>query len=101
MPQSDQKGFEYIELSARQGYAEGEFNLGFMFCYGCGVEKDWNKARELWTRAAEHGHEFASKRLQKLDDEEEEEEERKRNETTNKREPIDEEEKEDEEEIEE
>jgi hypothetical protein len=92
VPQSDQKAIEYFELSARQGLAIAECNLGTMY-YNLGAEKDWNKAREWWTRAAEHGYEKASKCLQTLD--KKEEEECKRNET-NKQESIDEEEKENE-----
>ena len=71
---------------------EGDVGSAWEWCQ----IKDWNKAREWYMRAVEHGYEDASKKLQELD--EKEEEKRKRNETTNKNKSIDEEEREEEEE---
>jgi len=43
---------EWYQLAAEQGFAEAEFGLGTMYASGEGVERDSDKAVELFTRAA-------------------------------------------------
>jgi TPR repeat protein len=44
------------------------FNLACLYANGHGVERDLTKARELFTKAGEQGHEMAVKYLKQLDD---------------------------------
>jgi TPR repeat protein len=42
-------------LAAEQGYAKGQYSLGYMYQYGLGVEKDYKEAVRLYELAAAQG----------------------------------------------
>ena len=52
---------KWYQKAAAQGYAQAEYNIGILYFYGVGVERDEAKAREWWEKAAERGHEGAKK----------------------------------------
>ena len=52
--------------AAEQGYAKAQFALGFMYNFGCGVEKNISKAAEWYGKAAAQGNERAKINLQNL-----------------------------------
>ena len=59
MPQNYGEAAKWIRLSAEQGDAEAQFNLGRMYFEGLGVAQDWVLAL-MWTHlAAAQGHEAA------------------------------------------
>ena len=43
-----------------------QFQLGDMYFKGQGVEKDVNRAKEYWLKAAEQGNDLAKASLEKL-----------------------------------
>ena len=45
-----------LEVKAKQGDVEAQFNLAEAYYRGKGISKNVKKAVELWTRAAEQGH---------------------------------------------
>jgi hypothetical protein len=54
---------KWYKLSAEQGYAPAQNDLGIIFEFGQGVEKDSKKAVELYTLAADQGHHLAQYNL--------------------------------------
>ena len=44
-------------MAAEVDYPEALHNLGVLYCEGRGVERDMDKAVEMWYRAAEKGYE--------------------------------------------
>jgi TPR repeat protein len=58
--EDDVVAFTWFWRAAEQGYAEGEYQLGFMYAYGYGIpagEPDpEGKALEWFARAADQGH---------------------------------------------
>ena len=57
---------EWYEKAAGQGYADAQYNLGYMYRNGKGVTKDKAKAVEWYTKAAEQGNQFAIGALEEL-----------------------------------
>jgi len=53
----------WYEKAAKQGYAEGQYFLGYCYYAGEGVEQDFTKAAELYIKAAEQGHPRAQQKL--------------------------------------
>ena len=49
-------GAKWFKKSAEQGYVEAQYNMGLMYHYGRGVEKDYIQALEWYEKAAEQGH---------------------------------------------
>ena len=49
------KALEYCQLAAEQGSASAQYNIGYSYRYGEGVEQDYAKALEYYTLAAEQG----------------------------------------------
>jgi TPR repeat protein len=58
----------FYELSAEQGYALAQYNLGNLYCNGLGVTQDYAKARHFYELAAEQGNAFAQFNLGSLYD---------------------------------
>ena len=54
---------KWYQKAAAQGYAQAEYNIGILYFYGVGVERDEAKAREWFERAAARGLELAQERL--------------------------------------
>ena len=48
-------GVEWMQKSADQGFGMAECTMAAFYVQGIGVEKDFTKAKELYTRALEHG----------------------------------------------
>ena len=68
MIQSDTLAYEYYQLSAIQGYANAQTNVGTYYASGTGVDQSFAKAREWWTKAAKQGDEAAITNLKMLDE---------------------------------
>ena len=47
---------EWLSLSADLGHANAQFMLGGLYNFGKGVQKDMNKAFELYTLGVDQGH---------------------------------------------
>lgn len=47
-------------------YREACFMVGYMYCYGDGIEKDIQKAKEYYQESADLGFQDAIKELEKL-----------------------------------
>jgi TPR repeat protein len=54
-------------LAAEQGDVGAHHDLGCMYANGQVVDQSYTKARELWTKAASHGHERSINALKQLD----------------------------------
>ena len=52
---NEQKARDYLEETAKRGYANAEYILGMIYWNGLGVEKNTQKGYELIRRAADHG----------------------------------------------
>lgn len=60
------KGIDYMKLSAQEGNSAAEASLGVLFLKGEVVTRDIGKAKEWFTKAAEHGNEFAGKMVEDM-----------------------------------
>ena len=60
------KAVEWYTKSAEQGYARGQYSLGYMYHNGKGVTKDKAKAVECFTKAAEQKFQLAIDALKDL-----------------------------------
>ena len=56
----------WYKLSADQNDPSGLINLGYCYHHGIGVEQDYPKALDLYTRAKNAGHSYATKRINEL-----------------------------------
>ena len=56
----------WYQKAADGGYAQAQYSLGGLYFKGEGVEKDYNKAIELYRMAAENGNEDAKNALKNL-----------------------------------
>jgi len=65
------EAFPYFKKSAEQGHAEAQFNLGFMYEKGQGVDQDKKQAAYWYRKAAEQGLAEAQCNLGVMYDEEE------------------------------
>ena len=63
MPKDFEKANRLYCLAARQGYAEAQFKLGWVYANGRGVARDDGVAAALFTMAADQGHAHAAKLL--------------------------------------
>ena len=63
VPKDPKKALALFCGAARYGFADGLFNLGWVYAHGRGVERDDAVAAELFRRAADRGHEHATKML--------------------------------------
>lgn len=50
------KAVQFFRWSAEKGYPNGQFNLGCMYYYGEGVEKDYSESYKWFSKSAEQGH---------------------------------------------
>ena len=57
------KAVEWYEKAALQGYAEGQYYLGYCYYEGEGVEQNFSKAAELYIKASEQGYARAQQKL--------------------------------------
>lgn len=58
--------FELFCKASDSNYREASFMAGYMCCYGDGVSKDVNKAKEFYQKAAKLGMKEAKDELDKL-----------------------------------
>ena len=61
------KAAMWYTKAADLGDAEAQYNLGLMYYRGNGVEKDENKATELWKQSAAQGFKLAKRMLEQND----------------------------------
>jgi len=47
--------FKWFSMAAEQGFAEAQFNLGWMYDQDVGVQQDYKQAAKWYTKAAEQG----------------------------------------------
>ena len=57
---------EFFKKAANQGLADAQYNLGYCYEYGYGVEKDGLNARFWYNEAARQGQVDATEALEKL-----------------------------------
>jgi TPR repeat protein len=57
--QSYTEAIKWLKKAAEQGDAEAQYNLGFCYGNGEGVEKSFTEAVKWYKKAAEQGHEEA------------------------------------------
>ena len=53
-------------MSAEQGVADAQYNLGYCYESGKGVEQNTEEAKKWYTKAAEQGDEQAIENLEKM-----------------------------------
>ncbi|KAK9471007.1 uncharacterized protein V1510DRAFT_347730, partial [Dipodascopsis tothii] len=58
-----ERAFKYAERAVARGSSQAEFALGYFYEVGIYVSADMDKARQWYTRAAEHDNEDARQRL--------------------------------------
>jgi len=51
----NEEAFEFIKLAAEKGCDKGQFELGFLYAYGHGCDRDEGKARRWFNRAKQQG----------------------------------------------
>ena len=59
----DDEALRWLRLSAEQGNAAGQYNLGLMYSQGRGVPTDGIEAIKWFRKAAEQGHVGAQDRV--------------------------------------
>ena len=57
------RGFHWLRLAARQGYAEAQFFLGLIYATGAGVPQDYSKALHWYRLAAKQGFAKAQRNI--------------------------------------
>jgi TPR repeat protein len=67
----EEESFAWCEKSAEQGCAEAQYQLGMYYEYGDVVRASFNKALDLYTLAAEQGHEEAKECKERMEEERE------------------------------
>lgn len=60
------EALRWFHLSAEQGDAEAQYNLGFMYGRGEGTGKDHRASMEWFQKAASQGHAGAREILEKM-----------------------------------
>ncbi len=66
MEQDYTEAVKWYRLAADQGNMwAAQYNLGYCYANGCGVEKSPEKALEYYRMAADQGHEQAEKKVEK------------------------------------
>ena len=61
-----EEGVKWFTKAAKQGHANAQYNLGYCYEYGYGVEKDGLNARFWYNEAARQGQADATEALEKL-----------------------------------
>jgi TPR repeat protein len=56
VPQNDKEAFLWFERAAKEGYADGQYNLAKCYEMSHGTEKNLELARHWYTQAAANGH---------------------------------------------
>ena len=56
VPQDHKAAFKWYTLSAEQGYAKAQFNVGIMYDNGQGVPQDYKTAVKWYILSAEQGY---------------------------------------------
>ncbi|PKK69313.1 hypothetical protein RhiirC2_781142, partial [Rhizophagus irregularis] len=56
--------FELYHKAANSGYSLAQYNLGLMYEYGKGIEKDINQAIYWYEKSAKQGYQLAQNRLE-------------------------------------
>jgi hypothetical protein len=64
--ESEREAFEYLKLSAAQGFTDAIYMVGFCYVNGAGTETDLAEARRWFERAAAKGHKDAIRGLEVL-----------------------------------
>ena len=64
VPQNYKEALRLFRLSAEQGYAQAQFNLGLMYDRGQGVSKDYTESIKWLKLAAEQRFEAAQFKLE-------------------------------------
>ena len=59
VPQDYKEAVKWYRLSAEQGDAVAQFNLGFMYGKGLGVPQDYVSAHMWWNLSGSNGHKDA------------------------------------------
>ena len=62
----DEETFRLLELAAKQGLIEAEYNVGFRYAMGRGVTEDTEEAKRWFGRAAAKGDDKAIDALERL-----------------------------------
>lgn len=65
-PHASASDFSQTLKAAEQGDADAQYNLGWMYRKGKGVDKDYAKAAYWYTQAVEQGDKDAQAALKKL-----------------------------------
>ena len=60
-----------MSKAAELGLAGAQFNLGLMYLYGKGVERNMGRAKELFQQASVQGHKKAKAYLSNISEDEE------------------------------
>ena len=66
VPKDYKEAFKWYRLSAEQGYAEAQYNLGVLHYHGRGVLQDHEEAAKWWKLAAEQKLEIAQFNLEMM-----------------------------------
>ena len=53
-------------VKAQAGDPMGQYNLGWCYYYGNGVNQDYKEAVKWWTKSAEQGHAAAKEALERM-----------------------------------
>jgi len=53
-------------LAADQGFARGQYNLGYMYEHGQGVTQSYSEARKWYTLAANQGDDYSKTALERI-----------------------------------
>ena len=61
VPQDYKEAVRLYRLSAEQGFAEAQYNLGVMYYNGQGVPQDYVSAHMWWNLSGSNGHKSAVK----------------------------------------
>ena len=59
VPQDDKEAVKWFRLSAEQGHASAQHNLGFMYFNGLGVPQDYVLAHMWWNLSGSNGYKDA------------------------------------------
>ena len=54
-----EEAFKWYSLAAKNGSLAGQYQLGWCYFEGFGVNMDVNRAKEIWIEAADEGYEDA------------------------------------------
>ena len=69
-PKDLSKGAELLSRAAELNSPAAQFNLGLMYYFGKGVEKDYAKAKHLFQQASAQGRNHALEFLMKVENKE-------------------------------